>query len=183
MQFPELANRKTYVLFIKGVSREDFISPEDFFDEKVKEISGDVVSEKRYDKLPVSVIGVKKSWPDHTNILCWNDGFEFSTVPIPLVYDIKERGCEKDSTVPILEYIVKRSAFCSMACCATYIEQHFTREQQWNLLHNTKLFYKELTGKTIDHIQPAPDRTLLIPYGGDLSIKSYRLGEASVWNK
>lgn len=102
-------------------------------------------------------------WPQHTDIWCLHCCHGFSGVPVPLPYDYSE---ERN------EYSVSYGVFCSFSCAKGYAIEHPSHNSPNQMLYLQQLarnFYG-ITGP----ITPAPPRSRLKVFGGDLDIVEFR---------
>ncbi len=105
------------------------------------------------------------TWPRSTDICCWHDVHQFSTIPIPLPVRI-------DTKTGKFEVI---GTFCSFACAKAYFFEHVLtlfKNQGECLLYLARLA-QQLLGYTKPLIS-APPRFRLRQFGGDLDIKEFR---------
>ena len=161
------------ILFLRGCFLSDCDSIEDIFDEKLvsesnlynKEIS---INNIKYNKIP-SYFTDTNTWIKKTNIKCWFCGCTFFDQPIFIPNNIQKITDSKK----IINKIDVIGNFCSWNCAASYIHLHYN-SKKWEMLQLLKILYKIFNGVAIDHIVPAPPKTLMKQYGGDLTILEYK---------
>lgn len=114
------------------------------------------------------------SWPEHTELHCWNCCHQFSSVPV----------CIPRSTTMIAKksYYEVYGVFCSLNCAKkTLLEQH-THDQQQLLMQLNELCVN-VFGMDTDSVfnaKEAPPRIFLKMFGGHMDIEEYRVKSVSV---
>lgn len=103
-----------------------------------------------------------KDWLHNTSVCCWWCCHSFSSVPIgiPVYYDKS-----------INKFRVK-GIFCSFSCMISYKNE----KRLYNVDYNIKFLYSKLTGTNLlqSKLKPAPCRSTLKMFGGQLSIEEFR---------
>jgi hypothetical protein len=161
---------KPNILFLKGVTRNDYKSIEDKFDEKLMECAySENIPEKNakiYDKIPENFRGMEK-WPTKTNLKCWNCDRNFETAPKFIPTNMYKAGSEISSGV--------LGNFCSFSCTVSETIRRFQdKEELWQHLSFIKELYFTFTGKKVEIISPGIEKTEMKQYGGDLSSREFR---------
>jgi hypothetical protein len=164
------------VLFLQGVFKTDCDRIEDFFHDRL--LHGNNKPKKMYDKIPIVFTGLD-AWPTHTNLLCCNCTLAIHSRPWFEPQSINPVSVGTVGTYinvdNINKYEVKNSycintkgCFCSPNCVMRYI-LNFSKAMSDRL---DKIFmllfvYEIFTGVKISSIDPAPQLTELVQYGGD----------------
>lgn len=121
---------------------------------------------------PKCTLPAWETWPEATDILCWNCCHSFSSRPIPLPtkYD------EKKDTFHVM------GNFCSWACVKAFSRDYGRSLSGRGLQAMTiALLRKRLTG-ALTPIVAAPPRVVLKAFGGYMDIDEYRRAtECSTW--
>jgi len=151
------------IIFLRGITPEDFKDVEKQFEEKLMERQFDETFdnntfEENYDTIPIKFSGLD-CWVKHTNLKCWNCDFTFDTCPIFIPLHIKKLSRDTIETDV-------HGNFCSFACAAREIVDHLDSSLFTNLIRLCNIFNGS---STIKHITPAPRRTIMRKYGGRLS--------------
>jgi hypothetical protein len=152
------------IIFLKGVTSEDYTKIEDVFDMRLVddiEDSDNTQLSSEYATIPSKYVLVDK-WIKSTNLLCWNCNFSFITMPVfvPTYIHKGEHG--------IIEMGVHGN-MCSFNCAANYIRENMDKLHHMNLLY----LYNDMTGNSIDIIHPAPSKFIMRKYGGRLTENEY----------
>lgn len=164
------------ILFIKNVFIKDCKIADDLMELKLMESantnehSSDEKQVKTYDKLPI--IFTKETWPTTTNILCWYCNCQFNNMPLFIPNNIEP----SNTTIESNGYIMgTEGCFCSFNCCYSYIDLYYpsmvTNNNKKTML---KFLYKAIYGSMPDSIIHAPNKYLMVQYGGDMSINAYQ---------
>jgi len=104
----------------------------------------------------------KEKWPLSSNIACLQDCHHFGGVPVLIPHDYKpETG----------EYAVFGN-FCSFSCAKEYVLEQGYANQREQLALLAKL-EREVFDIAIPE-RPAPPRTMLTLFGGNLTVEDYR---------
>lgn len=150
--------KKSYIIFLKGVSASIPEGIEDKFDEQLLEnTSESEISSIEYDRLFNYLSSIDK-WPKTTNLSCWNCTFTFTDIPISIPV-ILQKDTENNYT------FFTRGNFCSFCCATRYLCDNLDKTYLNNLYHLFKLFYKKET----KYLIPASSRLCMNKYGGRLS--------------
>lgn len=163
------------ILRLIGITLADYVPVEDMADGRLlhpgteagsSPEDSDLVSETTLplDKIPRVFTGLE-DWPHRTNLLCWSCGFSFDDSPKFEVTFVREG--EKGG----IEFGV-RGNMCTFNCVEAWIETqygaHANSEKRWRAQDNLCLAYFMFTGRRVSRIKPAPSRTELRQYGGEL---------------
>ena len=156
---------ETCVVFLKGVSIEDYKEVEDQFDERLMQNeyhAYDSSSFEIYDTIPSTFEGLDK-WPESTNLKCWNCDFTFASRPVFIPINISEY---KEGEMMTNVY----GNFCTFSCAARFIKDYMPKELNSNLVMLSRIFNKN---DGINIIYPSPQRTIMKKYGGTISDEKY----------
>ena len=161
------ANGQPKVLYLEGISRSDYIAPEELADKKFLREEFTNVSkyvQTVYDKIPSKF--TLDDWPTETNLLCWQCGFTFDGKPTFIPTYIRESASG-------IEFGVKGN-MCTFNCAARWIISNcnLNIEDRWRYQDNLNILYFLFTG-THTQIKPAPEKICLKKYGGELSDEEY----------
>ena len=167
-----ITDYKSNILFIEGVYMANCKSVEDMMEKQMMEAimdSDEPLPEKIMpaSKIPMLYTGAH-TWVSCTNSNCWYCGMLFDTTPIFVPSSIEPTGQGKN-------IMGVEGCFCSFPCAASYINLHY--QKPWDNINRQgmlKILYKELTGKKIDNIPPAPNKYKLVAYGGTMTPDEYR---------
>ena len=103
-------------------------------------------------------------WLHNTDVCCWWCCHTFDTVPIgnPDRYNTK------------VEKFKVKGVFCSFSCLIAYRNNSYKKYSMTNYL--VKFMYSKLTGTFLldSNLTPAPPRSCLKMFGGDLTIEEFR---------
>lgn len=97
--------------------------------------------------------------PRRTNLLCWHCGLQFAQVPRFIALSSTRKGPDE------YEWVIDGN-FCSWACAAAYIEEHYQDPKKWALLQNLAIVRARVDGAPICAVRPAPSRTKMRSYCG-----------------
>lgn len=160
------------ILCLKGITLKDYKPIEDVFDEKVLgEVGGEGggadQSPLPLDKIPETFTSME-DWPMSTDLRCWSCTFTFAGPPRFVPTSIRGERCESgERTV-----IATKGNFCTFNCAARYIDDYpgqISPEKRWRMRDQLLLAYYFFHGLRVQHIEPAPKKTRLTSYGGDLT--------------
>jgi hypothetical protein len=115
--------------------------------------------------LTLNTDGVKSS------ISCWWCCHPFESEPVFMPTALNDKGYKVNGV------------FCSYSCCYTYMKLDPVSRQKLYLLN---FMFRDETGKKgviLDHITPAPDRSVLQMFGGPMSITEFRTSPILKVNK
>ena len=162
------------VLFLQGVFKTDCDRIEDFFHDRL--LHGSSKPTKMYDKLPIVFTGLD-TWPTQTNLSCSNCTLAIHSRPW-----FEPQSINPVSTGPVGNYTVSctvrkitntynintKGCFCSANCVMRNI-LNFSKSMSDRI---DKIFmllfvYEIFTGVKIQSIEPSPQFTELMQYGGD----------------
>lgn len=150
------------ILFLKGISEEDYISIDDKANERYTQKNMDELHNyTMYNKNNIKFLSNEK-WPNKTNLHCWNCDFTFDNDSIFIPIYIKE--CITGG----LEFGIKGN-MCSFNCAMSYILDKTTQgtAERWKYINNLKILYFIKNGIHVSDIKPAPDKFNLLKYGGN----------------
>ena len=152
------------IIFLKGVSIDDYKNIEDEFNERLLENISTIDPYKtdliKYSSIP-PIFNSIDTWAKCTNLHCWNCDFTFNNFPIFIPTTI--RRCEN-------KWVIQTYGnFCSFSCACRYGIDHMTEDVQFNL---TKL-YNIIYNVYINKLSPSPRRHLMMKYGGYMSDEIY----------
>ena len=172
--------RPPNILRLSGVTLKDYVPVEDVADERLltaRDGCGDDEPDGRAfepyhppEKIPRVLTGLEE-WPHGTNLRCWQCGFKFDGSPkfVPTHVREGENGG--------IEFGVHGN-MCSFNCAELWISINYAgkEDQRWRAQDNLCLVYFLFTGRRTARIRPAPHKTELRQYGGELD-------EDAFWNK
>ena len=172
------------VLFIQGVFKKDCKRMEDMFQDKLILESTTRQEAKVYDKIPVIFTNLD-DWPKTTNLKCWRCSRTHKNRPwfeARSIEPISEMSDGRVLTYGELQKSVNKKkisigvhgVFCTCNCARAYIDKHTTDyAERLNKRAMLLYLYEIFTGKSIPDIQPSPEPTEMIEYGGDLTATEY----------
>jgi hypothetical protein len=162
------------ILFLRDVYKRDLQTIDIIFENKILEelkndynLSNEFYKiEDEYKKNP-SIFKSIDTWISSTNILCWYCNNKFFDKPkfIPKVIEPNLNGKLSISV---------EGNFCRWGCCIAYINEKYPK-----IIENTEkrmqlyYLYNLWNGTYPKIIEPAPNKYLQKPYGGDLSSEEY----------
>lgn len=156
----ELSN----ILFLKGVRLIDCEAIEDAFEERLMERQEDAEYCK-YDKIPPKFTTVA-TWVRRTNLKCWWCDRSFSTVPLFMPVRVARY-------VDLTEFTTHGN-FDKWQCVSAYMGGYFRRKIEYDDAVKILLkLYTIFTGTVVDNIPPAPPRTNMEVYGGNLTVAEW----------
>jgi hypothetical protein len=160
------------ILHLGGITLNDFVPIEDVFDEKVLEVvdKSDQGSEPLpFEKIPAVFTSVGE-WPFSTNLRCWSCTFTFDGPPCFVPTSVSTGSDDR------VEVGVEGN-FCTFSCAARYIDDTYPPQayaaKHWRMRDNLCLVYFYFKGHRVRHIKPAPRKTELISFGGDLDEEDF----------
>jgi hypothetical protein len=167
------------ILFIPGINIAQITSIEERFEKDFADIIGindfyNVELENEilvYDKIP-SVYN-SKTWPDKTNLKCWNCDIHFESKPIFIPLDIPY-NFESDETLNISVDIDKGGNFCSANCAYTFILTQYPVQQKHTKIYMLKILLRDMFPESVFNFVEIPSRHSRVEYGGKLSIEQYK---------
>lgn len=158
------------ILFLQGCFLKDCKSIEDIFDARIiSQLVEDQTIETKYISLP-DIFVSKESWPLCTSLLCWSCCSSFTEVPI-FIPKVLYPSSDKHKKYPDMKVY---GNFCSWQCAALYINTYFSETERWERYMALKLLYKIMTGLEPRNIPQAPNKTIMIQYGGLYTIEQFR---------
>jgi len=165
------------ILRLVDIKKEDYTSVEDVADARLLGVTS--INELKnnepkindsvypFDKIP-RIFTTLEDWPQHTNLKCWMCDFTFDDIPkfVPTHVRETDKGDIEFAT---------HGNMCSFNCAELWINIHYSKkdDQQWRAQDNLRLVYFIFTGRHISHIHPAPHKTELKSYGGDLDEEAF----------
>lgn len=160
--------RPPNVLRLPGITiKDDYVPIEDFADELFNSHETGLEDPAHESILPLDKIPREftsiEDWPHETNLRCWSCGYTFKGCPVFVPKDVRE------SESGGIEFGVLGN-MCSFPCAELWISIHFAakEDQRWRAQDNLCLVYLLFTGHHVARILPAPHKTELQKYGGDL---------------
>ncbi|MEL0212472.1 MAG: hypothetical protein VW891_18155, partial [Novosphingobium sp.] len=163
--------KRPNILHLGGITLNDFVPIEDVFDEKILEVvekSDQGSGTLPFEKIPAVFTSVEE-WPFSTNLRCWSCTFTFDGPPC-FVPTFVRTGSDS------VEVGVEGN-FCTFNCAARYIDDTYPPRayavKHWSMRDNLCLVYFYFKGLRVKHIKPAPRKTELIGFGGDLDEEDF----------
>ena len=162
------------VLRLFGITLKEWTPIEDVADKRLLRQAADghsgaaaPESDQPYDKVPHHFTRIEE-WPLRTNIRCWQCGCTFDDRPkfVPTYVREAENGG--------IEFGV-RGNMCTFNCAELWIQIHYAGkvDQRWRIQDNLCLVYFLFTGHRATCILPAPHKTELRQYGGELDEEAF----------
>jgi hypothetical protein len=164
-----------HILRLPDISLSDYQSVEDAADDRLLSSTMNTaslnisdLSINPPDKIPRIFNGID-TWSHRTNLRCWQCDFDFDDQPkfVPTFVRESENGG--------IEFGVLGN-FCTFNCAESWININFAgnEDQRWRAQDNLCLVYFIFTGRRVHRILPAPLKTELRIYGGDLDADTFR---------
>ena len=150
------------ILRLTGITLNDYIPIEDIADRCLIQTLDEVVlPEMTYDKIP-RVFTCIETWPHNTNLHCWQCGFTFDGSPKFVPTYVREF----ENTI---EFGVHGN-MCTFNCAELWIIINYASKEdhRWRAQDNLCLLYYLFTGNRVSRIHPAPNKTELKKYGGEI---------------
>jgi hypothetical protein len=165
----EATFRRRNILYLRGIYIDDLKSTDDIFDRKFTSNDAAPVSKVIYQSIPEHFTNLT-NWPKTTNLKCWQCDCTFNSIPVFVPTDMyhNRRGELVFDT---------HGNFCTFNCAQRYINLHYKGDpMKYDRDRALRILYKQYTGKKIDHIVPAPDKTQMQQYRGEhgISYKEFR---------
>jgi hypothetical protein len=172
----ESTYKRPCILRLTGITMADYVPVEDIADNRLLHPGTDdgKVGAEESESVPEAALPLDKiprvftsldEWPHSTNLLCWSCGFSFDDRPK------FEPTFVRESEAGEIEFGV-RGNMCTFNCVETWIEirygAHANNEKRRKAQDNLCLVYFMFTGRRVSQIKPAPYRTELRKYGGEL---------------
>ena len=169
------------IIFIPDVYVSDCTVIDDIFERSLMEnidndgggsassnvnIMAEAVMSCKYDKLPSTFRDVK-SWPKHTNLLCWTCHRSFDTKPLFLPKTI-EQGASSREVIMTVE-----GCFCCYSHIVDYILLRFNSYDQQSKMKLIEFLYLLFEGKKPKKIRPSISIYTQEQYGGKLTRDQY----------
>jgi hypothetical protein len=162
------------ILRLFGITLKEWTPIEDVADKRLLRQAADghpgaAASEsvQPYDKVPRVFTGIE-DWPLSTNLRCWQCDSTFDDRPkfVPTYVREAENGG--------IEFGV-RGNMCTFNCAELWIHIHYAgkEDQRWRIQDNLCLVYFLFTGHRAARILPAPHKTELRQYGGELDEETF----------
>lgn len=102
--------------------------------------------------------------PKQTNLLCWHCSLPFNRIPRFIALDsLRTQGATQDQEV--YEWTIDGN-FCSWACAAAYIDEHYQDPKKWTLMQNLSTVRAQADGGPIRPVKRAPSRIQMRSYSG-----------------
>lgn len=152
-------------LLLRGVyPNEAMDSMESMFISKIEQKAKLVLKETKYEQLP-EIYETNANWPKYTKLHCWNDGFQFNTVPIFIPKNILSNN-----------NMVVHGCFCSFPCAVRYIcnEMDVDSDKKIELKKKMCILHKQMTGRNAYFILPSSSKSEIKEYGGSLNVDAWR---------
>lgn len=123
--------------------------------------------------VPECTLAAWETWPERTDVLCWNCCHGFTTRPVPLPVDYDERR----------DAFHVMGNFCSWACAKAYSRDYVTSGSNRGTQAMALALLRKRVTKDSSPIVAAPPRILLKSFGGHMTIDEYRTShETSMWS-
>jgi hypothetical protein len=160
MLVPNIPQRN--IVIFKGLKLSDVRESITRVDQDIAEIATQLI---KYDRLPGKFTGIEQ-WPISSNLRCWHcDIVIGDSVPLFVPLTLNMQGDNFHCNT--------EGVFNKWGCVMSYIDDHYNG-RKWEQTRNlVKIVASIFTGKDVRIIQPAPPRTTMEPYGGDLSQEEY----------
>lgn len=142
------------LLILKGVSRDE-----------LKTSVVEITTESLYSPLPRRFESLEK-WPESSNLRCWHCDLvigDHRPAFVPLSFDIN-LGEYQCNTLGV---------FNRWGCVIAYIDYTYSGQKREQARQIAKLMCSKILGRQITYIAPAPPRTTMLPYGGEMSESEY----------
>ena len=166
--------RRPNILHLGGLTLKDYVPIEDVFDEKVLEAvekGGDrgAGDPRPFERIPPIFTSVEE-WPFSTNLCCWSCAFTFDGPPCFIPTFFRHDGGRLE--VGVL------GNFCTFNCAARYIDDTYPPQadnmKHWRMREHLCRVYSYFNdGPVVAHIKPAPRKTELLSFGGDIDEEEF----------
>lgn len=188
----DVSNNNTVTDDLEVEHRENWYKEksDDMFDDandKVENIMDNIIKERKKDLENVSILNSKKtvekclvqfdqcnnnkSWPSSTSVYCWWCCHPFSGSPCALPYNVK------DGVVHVT------GIFCSPECAAAYnFDDVKSGHDLWERYSLLNYLYRKVYNDNKIKIKLAPSKQCLKIFGGNLTIKEFRLSNVNYSN-
>ena len=114
------------------------------------------------------------SWPQHTDVHCWNCCHQFDTVPVSIP--------RSTTSISKKSYYEVYGVFCSLNCAKKSLLENHSHDQQQLLMQLNELCVN-VYGMDTDSVfnaKEAPPRIFLKMFGGHMDIEEYRSKSVNV---
>lgn len=159
---------KPNILFLPKIKKEDFISIDDIFENRILETIDDPITPELlvpFDKIPPRFYNLA-NWIKTTNLKCWNCCRNFSGLPLFL----PSRIMLDDTNT---EYLEVKGNFCTINCAYTYSLCRYKESEVIDIYSKLLLLYEKIYGVKILKIPLSPPKEELKEFGGDLTSEEY----------
>jgi hypothetical protein len=164
--------RKEYnvpkIFFIKGVFIKDCFPIDDIFEQQIIDqlrVDQPVIT---YVPTPSTFKGMS-SWVKKTSVRCWYCDLSFDNAPVFIPRNIEYDGVAKDHRISTF------GCFCSFSCAITFNNLYNQQVCTNSGVKEMLLFlYEIFHAKKINFIPQAPNKYLMVTYGGHLEPMEYR---------
>jgi len=163
-----------FVLIISGVRQDDIRAalaaaakaPSATSQTPAADPIAPLIDSAQYARIPRTFVSTD-THPRTTNLLCWNCCLAFTGTPRFIALDSVRRDGACEWSID--------GNFCSWACAATYIGEHFTGDKKWSLGQNLAVVRAQADGGKICPVACAPSRFTMSAYSGSggLSQRDY----------
>lgn len=164
------------ILFVKGVFLKDCMPIDDIFEQKLMDqldLEDDIILHK---PLP-SIFNNTATWPQTTNLRCWNCDLVFSGIPVFIPKGI-------DSLSDGNYNIITSGCFCSFNCAIAFNNLHNIKIcDNVNVREMLQFLYKVFNEKSVKEILPAPSKYIMKQYGGTVDAAGYQVKLAELQKK
>lgn len=107
------------------------------------------------------------SWPERTDVHCWNCCHRFDTVPVSI---------PRSTMIEKKFYYEVYGVFCSLNCAKKFLLEQHTHDQQQLLMQLNDLCVNVygMDSENVFNAKEAPPRIFLKMFGGHMDIEEYR---------
>jgi len=163
---------RRHLLRLDGVTKSDFVEPEDRADQLILEQAEDnqyeppaAIHIQTHEKIPTTFTTLD-DWPLTTSLCCYECGLTFTDRPkfIPTFIQAASGTSRVEMGV--------QGFYCSWACAELWIETRHvsSNEHRWRLQDNLRHAFTMFTGRHIAQIRAAHSRHELQQYGGEFEM-------------
>ena len=155
-----------FIIFLKGVHIDDYKDIADQFNARLMENVSEDISKYneckiKYDSISPNFTSMS-TWNKSTNLLCWNCGFSFTSIPVFIPTHIRHYDSNEWN-------ITVYGNFCSFSCAARHVMDYMDNDLLDNLIKLYEIFYK----KQILTINPSPRKYIMLKYGGYMTEETF----------
>lgn len=129
----------------------------------------------------------QSEFPHSTNLLCWHCCLAFTRIPRFIAIEsvrIARDQIISDAAAAAIQpaqldtykWIIDGN-FCSWACAAAYIEQHYDESKKWALLQNLAVVRAQVDNVKIQPVKSAPSRIKMRLYCGKIGMSQQEYSE------